>query len=147
MSQAEVSRMKPPLVPLATLIGRELKNEKVEKPFVKFGRLLWPKKGEDYFLIKPDCEGIPGNPATSFTVFAIFYGHNGISAAIFVKEHLLNNVLSAIPQSANREDWLQALPRALVTGFVKTDIEFQQKGMYSFLLHRTSSLSQILLRA
>ncbi|MBA0591143.1 hypothetical protein Gorai_019828, partial [Gossypium raimondii] len=26
------------------------------------------------------------------------------------------------------EEWLQALPRALVAGFVKTDIEFQQKG-------------------
>jgi len=59
----------------------------------------------------------------------IFDGHNGISAAIFAKEHLLGNVLSAIPQGASREKWLQALPRALVAGFVKTDIEFQQKGM------------------
>lgn len=59
----------------------------------------------------------------------IFDGHNGISAAIYTKENLLNNVLSAIPQGINREEWLQALPRALVAGFVKTDIEFQQKGM------------------
>ncbi|KAK8501642.1 hypothetical protein V6N13_009640 [Hibiscus sabdariffa] len=128
MSQADVSRMKPPLVPLATLIGRELRNEKVEKPFVKFGQAGLAKKGEDYFLIKLDCERVPGNPDTSFSVFAIFDGHNGISAAIFVKENLLGNVLSAIPQGANREEWLQALPRALVAGFVKTDIEFQQKG-------------------
>ncbi|KAK8633581.1 hypothetical protein V6N13_014425 [Hibiscus sabdariffa] len=128
MSQADVSRMKPPLVPLATLIGRELRNEKVEKPFVKFGQAGLAKKGEDYFLIKLDCERVPANPETSFSVFAIFDGHNGISAAIFVKENLLGNVLSAIPQGANREEWLQALPRALVAGFVKTDIEFQQKG-------------------
>ncbi|XP_039032352.1 probable protein phosphatase 2C 5 [Hibiscus syriacus] len=128
MSQVEVSRMKPPLVPLATLIGRELRNEKVEKPFVKFGQAALAKKGEDYFLIKPDCERVSGNPSTSFSVFAIFDGHNGISAAIFAKENLLGNVLSAIPQGANREEWLQALPRALVAGFVKTDIEFQQKG-------------------
>ncbi|KAL4355465.1 hypothetical protein GQ457_06G021360 [Hibiscus cannabinus] len=128
MSQTEVSRMKPPLVPFATLIGRELRNEKVEKPFVKFGQAALAKKGEDYFLIKPDCERVPGNPATSFSVFAIFDGHNGISAAIFAKENLLANILSAIPQGANREEWLQALPRALVAGFVKTDIEFQQKG-------------------
>ncbi|XP_044481888.1 probable protein phosphatase 2C 5 [Mangifera indica] len=128
MSQSEVSRMKPPLVPLATLIGRELRNEKVEKPFVKFGQAALAKKGEDYFLIKPDCQRIPGNASTSFSVFAIFDGHNGISAAIFAKENLLNNVLSAIPQGASRDEWLQALPRALVAGFVKTDIEFQQKG-------------------
>ena len=60
----------------------------------------------------------------------IFDGHNGISAAIFAKENLLNNVLSAIPQDISRDAWLQALPRALVVGFVKTDIEFQQKGTY-----------------
>jgi hypothetical protein len=46
-----------------------------------------------------------------------------------VKEKLLDNVLSAIPQDITREEWLQALPQALVAGFVKTDIEFQQKGM------------------
>lgn len=44
----------------------------------------------------------------------------------------MNNVLSAIPQGASRDEWLQALPRALVAGFVKTDIEFQQKGMNWF---------------
>ena len=71
MSQAEVSRMKPPLVPLATLIGRELRNEKVEKPFVKFGQAALAKKGEDHFLVKLDCQRVPGNPATSFSVFAV----------------------------------------------------------------------------
>ncbi|KAK6915641.1 PPM-type phosphatase-like domain [Dillenia turbinata] len=128
MSQAEVSRMRPPLVPLATLLGRELRNEKVEKPLIRYGQAALAKKGEDYFLVKPDCLRIPGNPSTSFSVFAIFDGHNGISAAIFAKENLLNNVLGAIPQEVSREEWLQALPRALVAGFVKTDIEFQQKG-------------------
>ncbi|KAL0006175.1 hypothetical protein SO802_013736 [Lithocarpus litseifolius] len=128
MSRAEVSRMRPPLVPLGTLIGRELRNEKLEKPFLKYGQAALAKKGEDYFLIKPDCLRVPGNPSTSFSVFAIFDGHNGISAAIFAKENLLDNVLSAIPQESSREEWLQALPRALVAGFVKTDIEFQQKG-------------------
>lgn len=128
MSQTEITRMKPSPVPLATLIGRELRGEKVEKPFVKYGQAALAKKGEDYFLIKLDCQRIPGNPSTSFSVFAIFDGHNGISAAIFAKENLLDNVLSAIPQGISREEWLQALPRALVAGFVKTDIEFQQKG-------------------
>ncbi|XP_057961855.1 probable protein phosphatase 2C 5 [Malania oleifera] len=128
MSQTEVSRVNPSLVPLATLIGRELRNEKVEKPTIRYGQAALAKKGEDYFLIKSDCQRISGNPSTSFSVFAIFDGHNGISAAIFAKENLLNNVLSAIPQGIGREEWLQALPRALVAGFVKTDIEFQKKG-------------------
>lgn len=115
-------------VPLGTLIGRELRNEKLEKPTLKYGQAALAKKGEDYFSIKLDYQRVPGNPSTSFSVFAIFDGHNGISAAIFAKENLLNNVLSAIPESLGREEWLQALPRALVAGFVKTDIEFQQRG-------------------
>ncbi|KAF2288287.1 hypothetical protein GH714_005822 [Hevea brasiliensis] len=107
--------MKSPLVPLGTLIGRELRNEKVEKPFVKYGQAALAKKGEDYFLIKPDCQRIPGDSSTSFSVFAIFDGHNGISAAIFAKENLLDNVLSAIPQEISREEWLQALPSSRET--------------------------------
>ena len=73
MSQIKVSRMKPrpPLVPLGTLIGRELRTEKVEKPTIKYGQAALAKKGEDYFLIKPDCPRIPGNPSTSFSVFAV----------------------------------------------------------------------------
>lgn len=71
MSQAEVSKLKPPLVPLATLINRELRKEKFDKPYVKYGQAALAKKGEDYFLIKPDCERIPGNPSTSFSVYAV----------------------------------------------------------------------------
>ncbi|KAH0733331.1 hypothetical protein KY289_004519 [Solanum tuberosum] len=130
MSEAEITRMKQKTtsVPLGTLIGRELRNDKVEQRTIKYGQAALAKKGEDCFLIKLDCQRIPGNPLTSFSVFAIFDGHNGISAAIFTKENLLNNVLSAIPEGISREEWLQALRRALVAGFVKTDIEFQQKG-------------------
>ncbi|KAG5044255.1 hypothetical protein AAZX31_03G213300 [Glycine max] len=128
MSRIELSRAKSAPVPLGTLIGRELRNGKVEKPFVKYGQSGLAKKGEDYFLIKTDCLRVPGDASTAFSVFAVFDGHNGISAAIFAKENLLSNVLSAIPQDISRDAWLQALPRALVVGFVKTDIEFQQKG-------------------
>ncbi|GAB2287293.1 hypothetical protein Dimus_021674 [Dionaea muscipula] len=128
MSQAEVSRTRPPLVPLGALIGRELRGEKVEKPKITYGQSALAKKGEDYFLIKPDCQRVPGNPSTSFSVFAIFDGHNGMSAAVFAKENLLRNVLSVIPKSASREQWLQALPQALVAGFVKTDSDFQRRG-------------------
>lgn len=59
----------------------------------------------------------------------IFDGHNGSAAAIYAKENLLNDVISAIPAGLSREEWLVALPRALVAGFVKTDKEFQSRGV------------------
>lgn len=48
---------------------------------------------------------------------------------MFSRDYLLNHVLSAIPRGLGRDEWLHALPRALVAGFVKTDKEFQRKGM------------------
>ncbi|KAJ8619747.1 hypothetical protein MRB53_028276 [Persea americana] len=119
------------LVPLAALISRELRNEKLEKPSVRYGCAAQSKKGEDYFLMKTDCQRVPGNALSTFTVFAIFDGHNGNAAAIFTKENLLNHVLGAIPRGLGRDEWLQALPRALVAGFVKTDKEFQSRGQTS----------------
>lgn len=56
-------------------------------------------------------------------------GHNGNAAAIYTRDNLLNHVLSAMPRGLSREEWLHTLPRALVAGFVKTDKEFQSKGM------------------
>ncbi|PWA63401.1 protein phosphatase 2C family protein [Artemisia annua] len=82
------------LVPLAALISREIKNEKMEKP-------------------------------------TVFDGHNGNAAALYSRDNLLNHILSAIPRGLGRDEWLQALPRALVAGFVKTDKEFQSKGQTS----------------
>lgn len=55
---------------------------------------------------------------------------------MYSRDHLLNHVLGAIPCGLGRDEWLQALPRALVVGFVKTDKEFQKKGM-KFVLHFT----------
>jgi len=43
----------------------------------------------------------------------------------------LNNILNAVPADLNREDWLAALPRALVAAFVKTDKDFQTKARSS----------------
>jgi hypothetical protein len=71
MSVSKASRTQHSLVPLATLIGRELRSEKVEKPFVKYGQAALAKKGEDYFLIKTDCERVPGDPSSAFSVFGV----------------------------------------------------------------------------
>ncbi|KAL2509670.1 putative protein phosphatase 2C 15 [Forsythia ovata] len=127
-SREERHRHNRDLVPLAALISRELKMEKMEKPTMRYGCAAQSRKGEDYFLMKTDCQRVPGNPSTSFSVFGIFDGHNGNAAAIFSRDHLLNYVLGAIPRGLGQDEWLQALPRALVAGFVKTDKEFQSKG-------------------
>lgn len=115
-------------MPLAALIGKELKNEKMAKPNVRYGCAAQSKKGEDFYLMKTDCQRLPGKPSSTFSVFGIFDGHNGKAAAIYSKEHLLSHVMAAVPRDLGREEWLQALPRALVSGFVKTDKEFQQRG-------------------
>ncbi|CAL0316411.1 unnamed protein product [Lupinus luteus] len=116
------------LVPLAVLLKRDMKSERMGKPTLRYGHAAQSKKGEDYFLVKTNCQRVPGNSSSSFSVFAIFDGHNGNAAAIFTREHLLNHVLGALPRGLGRDEWLQALPRALVAGFVKTDKEFQSRG-------------------
>lgn len=73
------------------------------------------------FVIYDDC--------FLFINSQIFDGHNGNAAAVFSRDYLLVHVLSAIPRGLGRDEWLQALPRALVAGFVKTDKEFQRRGM------------------
>ncbi|KAJ4753645.1 Protein phosphatase 2C-like [Rhynchospora pubera] len=122
---------RPPLVPLATLIGRELREESSDTPIVKYEYYNYAKRGEDLVLIKPDCLRVPNDPSTSFSVFGVFDGHNGVSAAVYSKEHLLDHVMSAVPEGISREEWLQTLPRALVAGFVKCDIDFQRRGEVS----------------
>ncbi|KAI7739980.1 hypothetical protein M8C21_004395 [Ambrosia artemisiifolia] len=104
------------LVPLAALISREMRSEKMEKPTVRYGYAAQSRKGEDYFMMKTDCLRVPGQQSTSFSVFAIFDGHNGNAAALYSRDNLLNHILSAIPRGLGREEWLQALPRALVAG-------------------------------
>lgn len=73
--------------------------------------------------------GVKQCAQNNFLCCQIFDGHNGNAAAIYTKENLLNHVLSAIPRGLGREEWLQALPRALVAGFVKADKDFQSRGM------------------
>ncbi|KAG1347088.1 putative protein phosphatase 2C 15 [Cocos nucifera] len=106
------------LVPLAALMRRELKSEKMERPCIRYGCAAQSKKGEDYFLMKTDCHRLPGNPSSTFCVFAVFDGHNGNAAAIYTRDNLLNHVLSAIPRGLSREEWLQALPRAIGTWYL-----------------------------
>ncbi|KAL0380795.1 UNVERIFIED_CONTAM: putative protein phosphatase 2C 15 [Sesamum angustifolium] len=131
-SREERHRHHHDLVPLAALISRELKNEKMEKPTVRYGSAAQSRKGEDYFLMKTDCQRVPGNPSTFFSVFGIFDGHNGSAAAIFSRDHLLNYVLDAIPRGLGRDEWLHALPRALVAALLKLTRSFRAKAWKNF---------------
>ncbi|XP_068636666.1 probable protein phosphatase 2C 12 [Aristolochia californica] len=119
------------MVPLAVLLKRELTNEKIENPDNLHGQANQSKKGEDFTLLKTECQRVPGDGSTTFSVFGLFDGHNGSAAAIYTKENLLNNVLSAIPSDLSRDEWLAALPRALVAGFIKTDKDFQDHAQTS----------------
>ncbi|KAL8256338.1 hypothetical protein R6Q59_031405 [Mikania micrantha] len=118
-------------VPLSVLLKRESVNEKADRPEIVSGEANQSKKGEDFTLIKSECERVLGDGVTSYSVFGIFDGHNGSAAAIYTKENLLSNVLRAIPPDLNRDEWVAALPRALVAGFVKTDKDFQEKAQMS----------------
>lgn len=69
------------LVPLAALINRELRNEKMEKPAVRYGSAAQSRKGEDYFLMKTDCQRVAGNPSTSFSVFGVC---NPFNASVYI---------------------------------------------------------------
>ncbi|KAL6504385.1 hypothetical protein OROGR_026308 [Orobanche gracilis] len=115
-------------VPLSVLLKRESANEKIERPEILHGEASQSKKGEDFTFVKTECQRVLGDGVTTFSVFALFDGHNGSAAAIYSKENLLNNVLGAIPPDLNSEEWVSALPRALVAGFVKTDKDFQDRA-------------------
>ncbi|VFQ86880.1 unnamed protein product [Cuscuta campestris] len=118
-------------VPLSVLLRRESASEKIENPEFFHGEASQSKKGEDFVLVKTECQRVLGDGIITFSVFALFDGHNGSMAAIYSKENLLNNVLSAIPPELNRDEWISALPRALVAGFVKTDKDFQEEARTS----------------
>ncbi|KAK3144640.1 hypothetical protein QOZ80_4AG0315820 [Eleusine coracana subsp. coracana] len=124
-------RRRPGSVALGDLLRREASAEReagAERPGVAAGQAGRAKKGEDLALLKLACERRPGAPSTSFSAFALFDGHNGCAAAVYAREHLLGNVLSCVPPDLARDEWLAALPRALVAGFVKTDKDFQTKA-------------------
>ncbi|TVU03389.1 hypothetical protein EJB05_51080 [Eragrostis curvula] len=93
------------------------------RPLLRYGCAAQSKKGEDFFLLRTDCprpstsaSSSAATPHPTFAVFAVLDGHNGNAAAIYTRDNLLNHVLSAMPRGLSREEWLHALPRALVAG-------------------------------
>ncbi|KMZ74653.1 hypothetical protein ZOSMA_123G00010 [Zostera marina] len=54
----------------------------------------------------------------------IFDGHKSKGVAQYFKDNFLKNVLSSIHPDLSRKNWIVALARALVAGFVKIDKDF-----------------------
>lgn len=79
-SRVESHQHHPDYVSLAALMSRELKSEKMKNPSVRFGCAAQSRKGEDYFMMKTDCQGLDENPSSTFSVFGVrdakFYNHS-----------------------------------------------------------------------
>ena len=59
------------IVPFSYLLSRDLQNQRIPRPVVRFGHCMQTKKGEDFVFIKPDCQRIPGDTSSGFSVFAV----------------------------------------------------------------------------
>ncbi|KAL0885379.1 hypothetical protein Bca101_009361 [Brassica carinata] len=146
-------------VPLSVLLKRESANEKIDNPDFMHGQFTGARKGRTLRLLKQSVKGHGGwryyllsfwglyflfslkfilyDDENRFWLLwisvtaALFDGHNGSAAAIYTKGNLLNNVLAAIPSDLNRYEWVAALPRTMIAGFVKTDKDFQERDISS----------------
>ncbi|KAF8410047.1 hypothetical protein HHK36_002567 [Tetracentron sinense] len=59
------------MVPLAVLLKREVANEKIEKPDIIHGQANQSKKGEDFTFLKTECQRVPGDGVSTYSVFGI----------------------------------------------------------------------------
>lgn len=60
-------------VPLSVLLKRELANEKIEKPEIVHGQASQSKKGEDFTLLKNECQRAMGDGVTTFSVYGVLF--------------------------------------------------------------------------
>ena len=59
-------------VPLSVLLKRELASEKVEKPEIIYGQASQSKKGEDFTLLKTECQRVVGDGVSTYSVFGVW---------------------------------------------------------------------------
>lgn len=60
-------------VPLSVLLKRELANEKIERPEIIHGQASQSKKGEDFTMVKTDCQRVVGDGVSTYSVFAVYF--------------------------------------------------------------------------
>ncbi|RWV89562.1 hypothetical protein GW17_00048282, partial [Ensete ventricosum] len=61
------------MIPLAVLLRREMSWERIEKPDILYGEASESKKGEDFTFVKTECQRVPGQGDTTFSVFAVMF--------------------------------------------------------------------------
>lgn len=62
-------------VPLSLLLKREVASEKIEKPEVSYGQANHSKKGEDFTLLKTECQRVLGDDVTTYHVFGVCFDY------------------------------------------------------------------------
>ncbi|KAK1297911.1 putative protein phosphatase 2C 5 [Acorus calamus] len=92
-----------------------MRDERMERPRVDYGLCEKVEEGRGLPPHQDRLSEGPRKPLHLLLVFAIFDGHNGSAAAIFTKESVGSRDRFD-PSSLGREQWLRALPRALVAG-------------------------------
>ncbi|GBG58885.1 hypothetical protein CBR_g24237 [Chara braunii] len=75
-------------------------------------------KGEDLYIAAPEYKL---NEHHSFSLFAVFDGHNGIGAAFHARNNLMEYVKERVKGIEDREELMKALPEALAHAFVRTN--------------------------
>lgn len=62
-------------VPLSVLLKRELANERIDKPemVVVHGQASENKKGEDFTLLKTECQRVVGDGVSTYSVFGVCF--------------------------------------------------------------------------
>lgn len=60
-------------IPLSLLLKRELASEKTERPEISTGEANQSKKGEDFTLLKSECQRVLGDGVATYSVFGVCY--------------------------------------------------------------------------
>lgn len=58
-------------IPLSVLLKRESASEKNEKPEIVHGQASQSKKGEDFTLLKTECQRVAGDGVSTYSVFGV----------------------------------------------------------------------------
>lgn len=59
------------MMPLAVLLKRELTIERIDNPKILHGQAFESRKGEDFVLLKTDCQRMRGDDSSTFSVFGV----------------------------------------------------------------------------
>jgi len=115
------------------------------RPLLRFAVEEQVLKGEDFYKVVPmrkathpdasvsadgDLEG-PEGTGVSYGYFSVMDGHNGRMCGAAAENMLLKHVMTAMPAWRNEDDFVRALPDAIVKGYRTYDADFASTGQMS----------------